>query len=138
MRSETVNSFEQTTILNETQLLQIREGHRFLNVSVWTVGSPHMEIIKESQSQGNSSPPSVNLGSLFKSNKSEKKASTASMTSNGDSTKDALLGHVNLPLSEVVSDCLLNTQGHHISTYKINPSDEQAYLGYVSFLLTKI
>lgn len=41
-----------------------------------------------------------------------------------------MIGHVNIPLTEIASDCMLNTQGHHISTYKVNPADPQSIFGY--------
>lgn len=75
-----------------------------------------------------------NLTNLFKKHSPRRQQHLETNKDAKDSGKELkgtrTIGHVNISLPEVLADCQLNTQGHHISTYQIFPTDLAASLGY--------
>lgn len=129
--------------MGDTVKFQVAPGQRFLNFSVWLTGSPVVDeapsTMKGSASKSPSSTTSpskssaakTNLSNLFKKHsplhQSDVRESKESIVTK--EFKEMAIGHVNIYLPEVVSDCHLNTQGHHISTYQIFPADVKTSLG---------
>lgn len=132
----------------DTLKFQVLPGQKFLNLSVWLTGVP---VIEESKKGGklHGSPSKAaaaksNLSNLFKKHsplrtvtdhlESKDVRETRDARDARDAQcvkeyKDVVVGHVNISLPEVVADCHLNTQGHHISTYQLYPADLKATLG---------
>lgn len=137
--------------MRETLKFQVSSSHRFLNLSVMMSGVSSPEEngngSKGHQQQTSPSKTAVaksNLSNLFKKHSSSPRHQQHQQQLSEAGGKDARdtvhketpskgirsIGHVNIRLPEVVADCQLNTQGHHISTYQLFPSDPTASLGY--------
>ena len=117
----------QVVVFDEAQKLQVTAGHRYLNLTVWLSSSG-----AESKSvEPSPSKPKTNLTSLFRSRTPEKKmgSSLHQVPAAQPESKDTAIGHVNIALSDLAADCMLNTQGHHISTYHLHPADMKCSLG---------
>lgn len=136
--------------MRETLKFQVSSSHRFLNLSVMMSGVSSPEEngngSKGHQQQTSPSKTAVaksNLSNLFKKHSSSPRHQQHQQQLSEAGGKDARdtvhketpskgirsIGHVNIRLPEVVADCQLNTQGHHISTYQLFPSDPTASLG---------
>lgn len=141
--------------MRETLKFQVSSNHRFLNLSVVMSGVSSPEEngngSKGHQQQTSPSKTAVaksNLSNLFKKHSSSPRHQQQHQQqqlseAGGKDARDTghkempskgirSIGHVNIRLPEVVADCQLNTQGHHISTYQLFPSDLTASLGYRS------
>lgn len=126
--------------MGDTLKFQVAHGQRFLNLSVWLTGVPSIEDTPTGKNSGGKSSstnsPSKsaaaksNLSNLFKKHSPLHHPADATKDSTKETLKEVPIGHVNISLPEVVADCHLNTQGHHISTYQLYPADVKTTLGY--------
>ena len=131
--------------IGETLEFHVKPGQRFLNLSVWLSGVRGGELESTSSTGTGSdavaasapapiSPPKFSLSRLFRlvrDKKPDDKQEENEAEEDGNWTKEARIGYVNVSLAEIAADCQLNTQGRHVSTYQLYPADFTASLGYV-------
>lgn len=127
-------SNSQEVLINETQTFHITPEQKFLNVSVWLTGvsgqgtdeaAKNVLATSESVAATEDARPSgykFSLGNLLRPTKWDETAPTKELN-------ESRIAYANISLAQIASDCHLNSQRHHISTYLLFPADVKASLG---------
>ncbi|XP_045024455.1 PDZ domain-containing protein 8-like isoform X1 [Daphnia magna] len=116
--------------LGDTLDFGVLPGQRFLNLSVWLTGVQGDECDVTSSGAASVSiepPKKFSFNKLFELKNDL--PSPSQETPVKEPPREVRIGYINVSLAEIIADCHLNTQGHHVSTYQLYPADLQASLG---------
>ena len=129
----------QVMAFDDVQKLQVNASQRYLNLTVWLTNSSDCKRLDAAAACSPAKTPSasakanLNLSNLFKSRTGADKSRMEHVPARNAHVNEVAIGHVNILLADIAADCMLNTQGHHISTYQLHPADINATLGWVPF-----